>query len=418
MDIETATGSYWDTERHSPYPFYETIRAQGEVVWDPHLKAWLVVSTKAAKSVMLDDTLFAQPYASMQAGEGYRALRLNNPRSFQFLTGEKHRAMHQWWVSDLLSPRWVTQYRAVTVDPVVRQTLDTLQGRDRFDLVDDLAERVPIGVFAALLDLPDRSWSALAPLKAANDRIAEFASIANSLKLESSPSAEVMAIQERAIAAAESLNQYLRPIIEERRHGKGTDFVSRLWVGGPRIFEDWNAIDTLDSCRRLLFAGSDTTTHAIANAFHLLLTDPELRAKVRPDDPGVISRFVDEVLRLNGSIQFRPRRATADVELGSASIAAGDMLLVVLQAANRDPAQFACPHVADLERKNGRIHLAFNTGPRVCPGAALARAELAETVAATLARFPGMRLAPDAAKPVFEGFLMRSYRPLQVLPHG
>lgn len=418
MDAIPPPGSYWETEGQEPDPFYDAVRQRGEVVWDDQMRAWLVVSTKAARTVMLDDSLFVQPYASMQAGDTYRALRLNNPRSFQFLTGEKHRAMHRWWVQDLLSPAWVARYRSSAVDPVVTQVLDELGRHDRADLVDAFAERIPIAVFAGLLDLPQRTWEALAPLKAANDRIADFASIANSLKLEASPSEETLAIRDRAVAAAESLNAYLRPIVEARRDGAGDDFVSRLWAGGTRIWEDWNEIDTLDSCRRLLFAGSDTTTHAIANAFHMLLTRPELRERVRPDDPDSVSRFVDEVLRLNGSIQFRPRRATADTELGGASIAAGDMVLVLLQAANRDPAQFACPHAADLDRPNIRNHLAFSLGPRTCPGANLARAELVAAVTEGLHRFPSMRLAPDAAVPRFEGFLMRSYRPLDVLLHG
>ncbi|MGI4801785.1 MAG: cytochrome P450 [Janthinobacterium lividum] len=410
--------SYWDTEGHEPYTFYDAVREKGDVIWDDQMQAWLVVSAKAARTVMLDDSLFVQPYASMQAGDTYRALRLNNPRSFQFLTGEKHRAMHRWWVQDLLSPRWVATYRSTAVDPVVKQVLDDLEQQHGVDLVDEYAERIPIAVFAGLLGLPEQDWEALAPLKAANDRIADFASIANSLKLEATPSDRTIEIRDRAVAAAESLNHYLRPIVEARRDGRGDDFVSRLWAGGTQIWDDWNEIDTLDSCRRLLFAGSDTTTHAIANAFHMLLTDPALRARVTPINPGSVTSFVDEVLRLNGSIQFRPRRAMSDTELAGTRIAAGDMVLVVLQAANRDPAQFACPHAADLERTNIRNHLAFNLGPRTCPGANLARAELVAAITEGLRRFPSMRLAPDARAPRFEGFLMRSYRPLDVLLHG
>ncbi|CAH1662322.1 MULTISPECIES: cytochrome P450 [unclassified Chelatococcus] len=405
--------SYLDTVDTDPHPFYEELRSRGDVVWDDRMNAWLVVGAEALKAVMMDDSTFAQPYLSMKAGEGYRALRLNNPRSFQFLTGDLHRAMHRWWLRELLSPQWVARYREDVVVPVVKELLDGLEKRDTFDIVDDYAERIPVAIFARLMDLPDRSPEQLAIIKGLNDRIAEFANVANSLQLEGEASAEAKAIQERAVAAAEVLNAMLLPLAKERKAGTGTDFISRLWAGGKTIFPDWNETDTLDACRRLLFAGSDTTTLSIANGFNMLLTDPKLLNNVRSGDSATTSRFVEEVLRLNGSVQFRPRRATVDAELGGQKIASGDMVISILQAANRDPAQFQCPHAADLDRKNGRTHYTFNTGPRSCPGANLARAELIEAIGQALERFPNLALVPGN-KPALKGFMFRSYRPIWV----
>jgi cytochrome P450 len=406
--------SFWDTTNSEPYPFYERVRGHGEVVWDPAMKAWLVVSVAAARKVLQDDALFLHPILTLQAGETYKQIRGNNPRSFFFLQGEKHREMHRWWVRDLLSPQWVARYRTDAVEPVIHRLLDRLAGRERFELSREYAERIPVGVFARLLDLPQRDDDSLEHIKQLNDHIAEFTSLAQSLRLEADPSDEHKPIAARAVAAALELDEILRPVVAQRRAGTGQDLISRLWAGGPQIFPDWNEVDTLDGCRRLLFAGVDTTTHLVANAFHMLLSDQDLQQRVRGGDENTVERFVEEALRLNGTVQFRPRRAMADTELAGVPIKKGDMVAVILLAANRDPQQYACPHAVDLERDVPRNHLAFLYGPRACPGQSLARAELVEAVSAGLRRFQHLRLDPDAEPPVFRGFMLRSHRPLHV----
>ena len=406
--------SFWDTLNQEPYDFYERVRAEGEVVWDAAMKAWLVVSARAARQVLEDDALFLHPVLTMQAGGTYMAIRGNNPRSFFFLQGEKHHQMHRWWVRDLLSPRWVQQYKPSAVDPAINRLLESLQSRTRFDAFRDYAEMLPINVFTRLLGLPEDE-DFLLRIKRLNDDIAAFASLAHSLKLETNPSEESKAIAERAVGAARELDELLLPVVEERRGGSGDDMISQLWAGGPSIFPDWDSTDTLDGCRRLLFAGVDTTTHTAANAIYLLLKHPEIAEQIRTDVEKVAERFIEEVLRLEGSVQFRPRRVTGDTEVAGTPVKKGDMLVVILMAANRDPSQFTCPHAVDLERPmGGRNHLAFLAGVRSCPGATLARAELVAAVRALFKAWPAIRLDQDAEPPSFRGFMFRSHHPLNV----
>lgn len=406
--------SYWGTADHDPYDFYERVRAQGDVAWDPSMKAWLVVSAAAARQVFMDDALFIHPFLTMQAGETYMKIRGDNPRSFFFLQGEKHREYHRWWIRDLLSPQWVARYKTTAITPALERLTNQLSSRPSFDLVSDYAERIPVNIFAALMDLPRQDGDSLGHIKMLNDRIADFASAASGLQMEGEASDESRAVAARAIQAAKELDDLLMPLVRERRDGQRDDLISRLWSGGPAIFPDWNEVDTLDGCRRLLFAGIDTTTHAIANAFHILLTSPGLREKLIAGGTPVIERFAEEALRLRGSVQFRSRRATADTELAGVPVRKGEMVVVLLQAANRDPALHACPHAVDLERAAPRNHLTFLYGPRSCPGSALARAELAASIEHGLASFPDLQLDPVEPAPGFTGFMMRSYRPLHV----
>lgn len=405
--------SFLDTEDTEPYAFYEQVRAQGDVVWDARMNAWLVVGNAAVRQALQDDSLFMHPFTTMQAGNAYSKIRGDNPRSFFFLQGEKHREMHRWWVRDLLSPQWVSRYRPTAVEPVIQDLLNRLKGRPRFDLVRDYISHLPVQVFVRLLDLPRKDDEFLAHLKHLNDDIAAFASLASALKLEGEISEQTRALTDRAIAAAQQLDEILRPVVLSRRGSQATDMISRLWAGGPAIFPDWNEVDTLDGCRRLLFAGIDTTTHALANAFYLLLSDPALMQRVRDAGRPGVERFAEEALRLAGTVQFRSRRVTADTELAGTKIAKGQMVVLILMAANRDPAVYGCPHAVDIDRPQVRNHLSFLSGPRTCPGATLARAELVEGIQAVLTRYPDLRLA-DGEKPHFSGFMMRSYGPLTV----
>jgi cytochrome P450 len=407
--------SFYETKDIEPYSFYEKLREAGDMVWDEGMQAWLITSYELAREVLKDDELFAHPYAVMKASEQYLKIRSNNPRSFHFLSGEQHRAMHRWYYRDLLSPKWVEQYKPSLVEEIIERTLKKVEKREKFDIVGDFAEWIPLGVFAKLLDLPDQTDEGLLYIKRLNSKIAAFATIANSLRLErDEPSEEDRRITDEAIGAARELDELIKPLVAQRRDGKGEDFISRLWAGGPGIFADWNELDTLDACRRLMFAGIDTTTHAIANSYYMLLTDPIVMAKVRQAQGDVRERFIEEALRLNGSVQFRPRRLSADTELAGVKLREGDMVVVFLLAANRDEGHYKCPHDVDLERDAPRDHIAFNYGSRVCLGAALARAELVEAIKGGLDRFPHLRLDPEAPPPQFKGLLHRSYKPINV----
>jgi cytochrome P450 len=413
--INDLDASYLETSDIEPFGFYDSVHKHGGIVWDERMGSWIVTGYDLVQAVLRDDVTFSHPYVSMQAGDAYLKIRSGNKRSMQFLTGDRHRAFHKWWLVDLLSPRAVKQYRPLMVDNWVGALLDRLEGLESFDFVTEFAERVPMGVFAALLDLPRRDLPYLDHIKQLNDAIARFASVANSLQLEGNASAEARDITDRAVAAGDELNGILAPLVEARRDGKADDFISRLWAGGTQVFEDWNALDTLDACRRLLFAGVDTTTHAICNAYYMLLSDRGLFERIQNGGPELIDRFVEEVFRLNGSVQFRPRRVNADTLLGGVTVRTGDMLTVSLIGANRDPDHYACPHAIDLERARPHDHFAFNYGARTCLGIHLARAELNAAITQGVARFPRMALDSAYPVPTFEGFLMRSYRPLHVI---
>jgi len=161
----------------------------------------------------------------------------------------------------------------------------------------------------------------------------------------------------------------------------------------------------------IMFGGIETTEGMIANALWYLLRNPAQAAEVRAR-PELAAAAVEESLRLEPAAARVDRYATRAANVAGAAIGAGDLVIVSLAGANRDPDEFADPDRYDLHRPNVRRHLAFAAGPHVCLGMDLARLEAREAVAGVLRRLPDVRLDDDAPPPT--GLVFRKSERLPV----
>ena len=173
-----------------------------------------------------------------------------------------------------------------------------------------------------------------------------------------------------------------------------------------------SAEQVISNAAVLLFGGIETTEGMIATAALYLLA-PE-RAEAARADPAALGAAIDESLRLEPAAAVVDRYATADVVLGDAPIARGDLVRLSITGANRDPAVFADPDVFDPQRPNLRRHVAFAQGPHVCVGVHLARLEARAALGALLARLPGLRLDPERPAEV-RGLVFRKPQRLDVV---
>ena len=123
---------------------------------------------------------------------------------------------------------------------------------------------------------------------------------------------------------------------------------------------------------------------------YLLLSHPE-QLQILRDQPTAVVSTVEECLRFESPIPRQPRRMKRDVTLRGQTLKQGDIAFQMLNAANRDPAQFADPDFFNVRRQRN-LHLAFGQGPHICVGAPLARAEAVMTLATTFKRFPKIEL--------------------------
>jgi cytochrome P450 len=163
----------------------------------------------------------------------------------------------------------------------------------------------------------------------------------------------------------------------------------------------------------LLFGGIETTEGMIANAALYLLAGPGRAEAVRAA-PATLGAAIDESLRLEPAAAVVDRYATADVVLGDAAIAQGELVRLSITAANRDPAVFADPDAFDPGRPNLRRHVAFAQGPHVCVGVHLARLEARAALGALLRRLPGLALDPERPAAI-RGLVFRKPQRLDVV---
>ena len=145
-----------------------------------------------------------------------------------------------------------------------------------------------------------------------------------------------------------------------------------------------------------MFGGIETTEGMICNAILHLLSHPRQLSAVTADRD-LLAGAVEESLRLEPSAAVIDRYATADALLGAARVRRGDLVIVSIAAANRDPAVFAGPDRYDIRRRNARQNFGFARGAHFCPGAELARLETQSAIGALLSGLPGIRL--DASQP-------------------
>jgi len=172
---------------------------------------------------------------------------------------------------------------------------------------------------------------------------------------------------------------YIQGLIDQRRalDDPPDDVITRFMVtevDGAPLSDRAICTQTMN----LIIAGNETTRNLIGNCLLTLATDPDLYGRLRAD-PALAAAIVEESLRHDSPIQVLARAVLADTELADVGLRRGDRVVFGLASANRDESRFDTPTEFRLDRPRPREHLAFGTGPHVCPGASLARLE---TVAA------------------------------------
>ncbi len=198
--------------------------------------------------------------------------------------------------------------------------------------------------------------------------------------------------RDASLAAQESMMRYLGGLIAQRRAEPEEDLLSAMIQSGKLAEHEMFGLPI-----EIMLAGWETVAAAVTNFVFWLLTHAEgdeTYYRYLHRHPERIGRAVEELLRMLpvGAEDGLPRCALADVEVGGATVAKGDLVVLSHDAANRDPEIFADPHRIDLGR-TPNPHMAFNVGPHFCLGAYLARLELNIAIERLTQRLPGLRLA-------------------------
>ncbi|MFB9429410.1 cytochrome P450 [Streptoalloteichus tenebrarius] len=287
-------------------------------------------------------------------------------------------------VSSAFTPRVVADLEPRIRD-ITHELLDAVEGKDRFELVTDLAYPLPVIVIAELLGVP------------ASDRDL-FRGWVDGL-FENRPGVSVHQtreeVEELMGSGLDSVRQmwdYLAEHAAERRRRPRQDLLTKLVnaeVDGQRLSET----QVVNFANLLLLAGHITTTLLLGNTVLCLDAHPDQAARLR-EDPSLLPSAIEETLRFLSPFPWSGRVATEEVELGGCRIGRDQLLMVMQGAANRDGRRFADPHAFDVAR-DPNPHLGFGRGIHFCLGAPLARLEARVALGILRDRLPDLRTDPD-----------------------
>ena len=299
-------------------------------------------------------------------------------------------------VSKAFTPRLIARMRP-RIQAIADSLLDAVEDKGEMDLIDDYAFPLPITVITELLGVPSedrnkfRAWTDVA---VSGNGTAEY-------------------LETVLVPHMQAFSDYLLEMFEEKRENPKDDLISalvRAEEAGERLSED----ELLGMVFLLLVAGHETTVNLIGNGTLALLQHPDQLEKLR-NDPSRIKSAIEELLRYDGPLEASPERfAREDVAIGGTVIPRGEMVRVVIAAADRDPERFPDPDALDITRTDNK-HLAFGKGIHHCLGAPLARMEGQIAIDTLLRRMPGLRLQePTESMSWRPGMVMRGLQGLPV----
>lgn len=359
-----------------PAVLYEELRAGGPIVSNQFAAA--SAHHAVVNEILRSDDFRADPGGSparfldkvLAAAIDPRALGpVDNP-SLLAIQPPQHTRIRKL-VSHAFTPRAIAAY-APRIRALAEEFLDRMGGH--VELVAEYAALLPVTVIAEIIGLPVEQRAAF--LRIGNDAAATLDPVLGWRDFRTA---------DRAIRDSHvRLDEHIAAL----RRDPGDDLLSRLIEvrdGGDRLSDEELRVNTL----LLLGAGFETTVNLIGNAVTLLLAHSEQLAALKADPSGW-GGAVDEVLRYDSPVQLTVRTATRDTTVAGTRIPAGRFVVLMLGAANRDPAVFADPDRFDIARTDARQHLAFSAGIHYCLGAQLARLEATIALQALFERYPDL----------------------------
>ena len=369
--------------RADPYPIYARFRDRGPLqlaeanlaLFSAYRDCDEVLRHSSSSSNRTKSTI-----AQRQISTGTTPRPLGPP-SFLFLDPPDHTRLRKL-VSKAFAPKVVNALQP-DISALVDGLLDRAAERGRFDVVDDFAHPLPVAVICRLLGVPiedEPQFSRASALLA--QMLDPFIAFTGAPK---------DGMNERVQAAA-WLRDYLHDLIEQRRSRPGDDLMSGLIAveeSGDQLTEP----EIVSTCVLLLVAGHETTVNLIGNAMLALLRQPVQWAALggHANRATRAAAVIEETLRYDPPVQLIGRIAVEDMIIAGVEVPAGDVMMLSLAAAHRDPTEFERPDDFDPDRGVVR-HLGFGRGAHYCLGAPLARLEASAALSAVTARFPRARL--------------------------
>lgn len=369
------------TVRADPGGFADELRARGRLVRGR--AAWLTADHALAHQLLRSDdfavtsigSTLPNPLGWIESKTTVKG-RLHPllPPSLLSVEPPEH-TRYRKTVSSVFTTRAVAALRE-RVQQAAAALIDDI-GAGTVDVVDRYCSQLPVTVIGDIIGVPDDE----------RPRILEFGELA-------APSLDIGLPWEQYLRVERGLdgfNEWLANHIHRLRDAPGEDLMSQLIAAsedGTRL----NDAELRATAGLVLAAGFETTVNLLGSGIRILLQHPDQLARLL-DEPDLWPGAVEEILRLESPVQLSGRQARVDTEVAGRQVKRGELVILYLAGANRDPEIFADPHRFDITRDNAGRHLSFSGGRHFCLGAALARAEGEVGLRTFFERYPNAALA-------------------------
>ncbi|MEZ4278578.1 MAG: cytochrome P450 [Myxococcota bacterium] len=350
-----------------PQPTYAWLRQNEPVYWDETNELWGISRHADIVAISRDPERFSSAAGSRPNTNGSGSMIDNDD--------PKHIAFRRLFQKEI-TPRGAKNF-IPRMQHIVDDIFGGLVGKREFDLVKEIAIPLPVRFIIEMLGLADEDWP----------RYAQIAEI--TMAAGGGPRYYSDAMMQVATAYFEEAHG----VIGQRRQKLGADWFSRIVSGAADGSAPRSDQELASESLLFLNGGSDTTRHVIAGGTLALLQHPDQLERLRADR-SLLPVAIEEMVRWVTPLLNMRRTATVDVELRGKKIRAGQQVLLMYAAANRDEEVFRDPQRFDIGR-SPNPHVAFGIGTHFCMGANIARLELRCAFEAILDRLPGLERAND-----------------------
>jgi len=368
---------------NNPYKTYNALRERGHVMRSAANRGWIVTGHDEITELLRDSRISSDARKSVFlsrllkfASAGIDVPLLDNPTMLNQDPPDHTR------LRKLVTAGFVHKYiqsLSPTIERLVDELLDKIpDDASKFDVMDILAKPLPAIVIAEMMGVPveDRhyfeNWSA---------EILGVSEISN-------PEAIY-----KAATANQEMRDYIAGLAESKRHQPGQDLISML-IAAEEDGDRLTLEELYSTCILLLIAGHETTTRLIGNCLFQLLHHPDQMAMVRSDE-SLLMNALEETLRYEPPVQLIVRFINEDMIFHEKEFKKGQMLLISIAGANRDPIANNDPNTFDVTRKEIK-HLSFGHGIHLCLGMTLARLEAKIVFTKLFEKYPHLSYKDEA----------------------
>lgn len=368
-----------------PYPLFDELRETKPVHWCEPLGCYLALRYDDAYAGLNDARLLGgrrgmyekilTPENHMKAASLVDHVNLwltnqNPPRHTRLrkLAGVAFTPRH---IKDLV-PR---------IKQIVQQRLDEVRAQQTCDFASAFCYWVPATVICDMLGLPQSDHAQFQRL------------MADIIPFTSAAGPRINAAVGPAYQAMQEMLAYFDHQITLRRHDPTQDVLSALVhaeVEGDRLSQE----ELFALCVFLFVAGHETTASLLASGTMLLMKHPEQLVMFKANPHELLDGAIEEIIRYESPVTRAIRNAAEDMQVGGCDLRAGDTVVFLLGAANRDPEQFPQPNTLDIRRHPNK-HLGFGWGRHFCIGAELARLEARIAFPMIFEQLPQIQLADE-----------------------